>query len=856
MKITKSLVVLFGLVLGNFMVANSQVQQINLNDNWQFRQEGNSQWLPAAVPGCVHTDLLTNKKIEDPFYRSNEKSLQWIGEKDWEYETLFNVDDTMLGSQNLDLVFKGLDTYADVYLNDTLVLKANNMHREWRINGKKLLHKGQNKLLIHFNSVFEVDVPKYLKMPYKLQAWPNNDQGDMWLSLYARKAGYEYGWDWGARLITSGIWRPIYMEAWSNSKINTIQIVTQKISKQKANLTAVFEVESSGQKGVLLTVKNGNKILAIRKVDLAMGKNKVALEFVVANPKLWWSNGLGEPNLYTFNCALNATSGTIDTKEVVTGIRSLKIIRENDKDGKSFYVLLNGVPVFIKGSNYIPIDNFLNRVTNDKYETVINSARDANMNMLRVWGGGIYENDIFYDLCDKKGILVWQDMMFACGMFPSDTDFIENVKQEVIQNVTRLRNHPSIALWCGNNENEISWYGWGWKGKYSAEVQKEYETSMHKLFDVEIPNVIATVDTTRFYHPSSPSTGYNNIPNKMGDSHYYGVWSSGDPFDAYNKNVARFMSEYGFQSFPEYKSVAEFTVPDDHKINSPVMLSHQRAKDNDTREDFGNKNINQYLDKYFNQPKDFKSFLYVSQVLQAKGIVTAIEAHRRNMPFCMGTMYWQLNDCWPVASWSGTDYYGRWKALHYAVRNAYRKEMISIINEGGKLRVYIATDRLKAVKSKLELKLMDFDGNVLSLIQKDILLAPNTSKIYFETDSSAFLKDKDLSKLVFSTKLQNDTETLATKDFYFLPEKQLTFPAVEISKMLVKNGEQYSIQLKSAKLAKAVFLSLPAKEGHFSDNYFDLLPGETKAISLNVVKGISISEKDLEIITLVDSYKK
>lgn len=833
----------------------SQVSTYNLNSNWSFSQHGKSDWLPAKVPGCVHTDLLDNRRISDPYFRANERQIQWVGEKDWEYKSSFTVPQALLQKEHQELVFKGLDTYADVFLNDKLVLTTNNMHREWRLDAKKDLKAGENTLRVHFKNIFKTDMPKYLEAPYKAQIWPNNDQSDIWLSVYARKAGYEYGWDWGPRLITSGIWRPVYLEGWNTSKINNVQLIQKGVNASKAELSAVVEVESSGQKDALITVKNQNKIVAQKRVDLVNGINKVQLDYNILNPKLWWTNGLGTPNLYTFQYSLQDGKKELDNETVTAGLRSLKVVRQKDKDGTSFYFVLNGVPVFIKGANYIPIDNFVNRVTPDRYETVINSARDANMNMLRVWGGGIYENDIFYDLCDKKGILVWQDFLFACGMFPANKEFVDNVKQEVVDNVTRLRNHPSLAIWCGNNENAISWFGWGWRDKYSKEVQKEYEANMFKLFDVEIPAALATVDTTRFYHPSSPNTGFNGVKPNEGDSHYYGVWTSGEPFEAYDKNVARFMSEYGFQSFPEYKSIEQFTAPEDRSLNSQVMFFHQKAKADETKEDFGNKNIAKYLDRYFQKPVDFKSFLYLSQVQQAKAIRTAIEAHRRNMPFCMGTMYWQLNDCWPVASWSSTDYYGRWKAVHYMVKKAYQKEIISVMKENGKLKVHIASDRLKDQSANLELKLMDFSGKVLSSSTQKLTLAPNTSKVYFETDSVSLLKAAIANNAVWVIKLKSGSEELAEKYYYFKHEKDLQFSAPSITYSIRKSGGKYLVDVKSDKLAKAVFLSLKNKDGFFSDNYFDLLPNEAKTVELIPAKAVEGLElKDLDAISLVDSY--
>ncbi|OAQ38971.1 hypothetical protein A5893_13110 [Pedobacter psychrophilus] len=837
-----------------FKFSLAQTTKFDLTTNWTFSQYGLNQWLPASVPGCVHTDLLSNKKIEDPFYRSNERDLQWIGEKDWEYKTSFTPNAELLAKENQELVFKGLDTYADVYLNNQLILQTNNMHREWRVNCKSLLKNGANNLRIHFKSVFKIDVPKYLNAAYKASAFPNNDQGDMWLSIYARKAGYEYGWDWGPRLITSGIWRPITIVGRDKAKINNIQVVQNQIKTDKAMLNAVFNIESDTKQKVILLVKNGSKLLSKTSVNLTEGVNQISVPYEIKNPKLWWSNGLGEPNLYNLTYELQQNGEKLDSRAISTGLRTIKVIRENDKDGTSMYILLNGVKVFAKGSNYIPIDNFLNRVTPQRYEEVINTAKDANMNMLRVWGGGIYENDIFYNLCDKKGIMVWQDMMFACGMFPDDAAYIENVKQEVKDNVTRLRNHPSIALWCGNNENEIAWYQWGWKKKYSESVQKEYEKGMHQLFDVEIPSVISSLDTSRYYHPSSPSTGFNGIKGNEGDAHYYGVWNGNEPFESYNKNIARFMSEYGFQSFPEYKSIKEFTLPEDRKLGSDVLFFHQKAKNNETREDFGNKNIANYMDLYFKKYTDLNSFAYLSQVLQAKGINTAIEAHRRNIPYCMGTLYWQLNDCWPAASWSSTDYYGRWKALHYTVKKAYQKELISVMPEQGKLKVYIVSDDLKEQAATLSLKLMDLQGNILSEINKNLTIKPNSSHIYFEADSSVLLAGKSPKNVFWLIDVNKGKTRLARKEYFFEAEKELGLAKPEITSSIIKTGNQYFVDLKTNVLAKSVFLSLKDGDGFFSDNYFDLIPGEIKRVELTLKNGQQVKANDVLSYSLFDSY--
>jgi beta-mannosidase len=461
---------------------SSPLKTIKLNQGWQFRQAGDTAWHPATVPGTVHTDLYHNGMIEDPFFRTNEKNLQWIDKVDWEYQTIITADKDLLKNENIELVCEGLDTYAEVYLNDSLILTTDNMFREWRAECKSCLKEGGNKLRIYFRSPVKEDLPKLEKLGYQLPAV--NDQsengglGDKKISPFARKAGYHYGWDWGPRFVTSGIWRPVYLQSWDRAKITAMQIVQKQVLAEKALFEGVFEIQATNKQKALLSIFNDDTSvqLANIEIELLAGLNRVTVDFEIKNPRLWWTNGLGKAHLYKISGRLATGDDSIDQLTTHIGIRTLKLVQEKDTAGKTFYFELNGIPLFIKGANYIPNDNFLPSVSTGEYEEVIQAAVDVKMNMLRVWGGGIYENDIFYNLCDKNGILVWQDFMFACAMYPGDDAFIENVKQEAIQNVKRLRNHPCIALWCGNNEIDAAWGygtdgGWGWKEEFSKAIQ-------------------------------------------------------------------------------------------------------------------------------------------------------------------------------------------------------------------------------------------------------------------------------------------------------------------------------------------------------------------------------------------------
>ncbi|MDA0326704.1 MAG: glycoside hydrolase family 2 protein [Bacteroidetes bacterium] len=806
-----------------------QVLVQKLTENWRFKQTTSTEWLPADVPGCVHTDLIDNHRIDDPFYRVNEKEIQWIGEKDWVYQSEFDVSNEILQKKNVNMVFKGLDTYADVYLNDRLILKADNMHRGWEVDVKKHLRPGQNSLRINFKSVFKVDLPKYLSAPFKLQAWPNNDQNsEIWLSLYARKGGFHYGWDWGPRLITFGIWRPIQIEAWDDFRLNDIQLKQNNVTEKLAKLTAIFEVDADKPQMAKLSISNGDISTVSKKVNLKEGINYIPIDFQVKKPKLWWTNGLGEPNMYAFKCKVDVT-GKSDEKTINTGIRSLEIITEEDKLGKSLYVKLNGVPVFMKGANYIPLHNFQDRVTLENYEYYIQSAVEANMNMLRVWGGGIYEEDLFYDLCDKNGLLVWQDIMFACGMFPADPQYLASVSEEVKYNVKRLRNHPSIALWCGNNENEISWFGWGWKDKYDEETQGVYESNLKQLFYETIPEAIGEFDN-RYYHATSPNTGYNDIPANFGDVHLWDTKGK-TPLTIYDELIGRFMSEYGFQSYPAMQSIEKFTKPKDRNKSSEVMFAHNRARQDQTRDpNFGNQAIERKMETYYGVPDNFETYVYRTQILQAKASKIAIESHRRNMPYCMGTIFWQLNDCWPAVSWSTIDYYGQWKAAHYTVRDVYKSVITPIIIEDEKLRVYVVSDELSKIAANARFRITDLSGKVLYENEKPIIILSNTSKVYFEESVDNLLKELDKREVIFTVELSKGKEILATNIFNFVSEKELKLSDAEINVSSRATKAGIEITLTSDVFAKNVFLSFTDLEGNFSNNYFDLLPNTPKTI--------------------------
>ncbi len=822
-----------------------------ISDSWTFNQVGKTEWLPATVPGTVHTDLLANGKIEDPFYRLNELDQQWIDKVDWEYKTIFIVDKTFLNRDRVVLDFKGLDTYADVFVNGDQVLSADNMFREWQVDVKEQLKEGDNELHIVFRSPINEGLKKYDANGF-VYPGAGNDQaergkveGGKKVSIYTRKAGYHYGWDWGPRLVTSGVWKPVYLKAWDNAVINNLQIVQHEVSDEKATFTAVFEVDAVKKGKAKLSILNDGTTLASSDVNLTPGVKTYSVDFEIANPQLWWSNGLGEAHLYNLSGVLEMGERKVN-KDTRIGIRTLELVREKDDDGTSFYFKLNGHPVFMKGANYIPNDAFLPRVTEENYRTVVETAKNSNNNMLRVWGGGIYENDIFYDLCDENGILVWQDFMFACAMYPNKPDFLESIKHEAIDNVKRLRNHPSIALWCGNNEILTAWNTWGWKAlaeKEGEDVPEKVWQAYVDIFHKTLPEVVEEYDPSRSYWGSSPSSGLGVQADLVnGDEHYWGVWWGKEPFSTYATHLARFMSEYGFQSFPEMASVKKYAEPEDYDIYSEVMKSHQRSS-------IGNGTIEYYMLKEYNKPKDFESFLYVNHVLQAEGIKFGLEGHRRAMPFCMGSLYWQINDCWPVASWSSTDYYQNWKALQYYVKKGFSQVLVSPHEDELKLKVGIVNDRLEPINAQLHLQLEDFDGKVIWEEASLVEIPANSSDDYYEVNKWEFRHKyrRQITEMVFVAELVEDGKLLSKNYYYFLPFKQLKAPAPTVEHSIVKTDKGFDITLSTDKLAKNVYLQIADEKGFFSDNYFDLLPNEKVSVNLKT----AISEEKLnEVLTI------
>lgn len=810
MRVNHKLIIFLLFVIPAFTFSQ---KKIILNQNWQFRQIEKEEWYPATVPGYVHIDLLNNKLIEDPFFGQNETSLNWIEKEDWEYKTAFTADDKFLKNDHIELTFEGLDTYTTVYLNSKPVLRTDNMFREWSIDCKKLFKKGENEILIQFFSPVKIAQNKAKKSGLKL---PGDEKS------FVRKAAFQFGQDFAPRLISSGIWKPVSLNTWDLAIIKDIQIVHKTLNEKKADLSIILEITSDKplKTDILISNQNLNTVQLKKAVSLKKGTNFITLDYTIDNPKLWWTNGLGEAYLYNFTCNLILQKQTIDSKNISTGLRTIELVQEKDSTGTSFFFKLNGVKVFMKGVNYVPQDVFTTRVDSTKQSEIINDAVNCNMNMLRIWGGGIYQDNSFYNLCDKNGILIWQDFMFTYTMYPGDSAFVETVKQEVTYQIKRLRNHPCITLWCGNNEN---------------------------IFNTIISDLLKKYDDQRPYLQSSPKFDQVHTESQQEiDSHNWGKWHDNNSFENYTKKTGCFMNEYGFQGMPDIHTINRMIPSDEKNISSLSILAHQKFQNGFTI-------MQSYMDREYKQPKDFEKFIYLSGLLQSYNIKTAIESHRRAKPYCMGSLYWQFNDCWPGISCSGIDYYGRWKPLQYFIKTAFNKILVSVIEENEEIKIYIISDKQQKQFGSLTLKAVDFSGK--EFWKKNFIaeVPVNSSKLIYKIKTEEVFANRHRQKTVFIAELKEKDSLIAKAVLYFCAAKDLKLTKPEFTQEISEENGNIIVRLKAKNLVKNIYLSID-ENTTFSNNYFDIMPGETIDVICKTNLNFEEIKNKIQIYSLFDSY--
>jgi beta-mannosidase len=839
-----------------------------LDSGWHFRLlEGDAQakqhhdaarWHDASVPGTVQTDLMAAKLLPDPFYRDNEARVQWVGLADWQYETRFTVDKATLARDHVELVFDGLDTLADVYLNGHKLAAADNMFRRWRVPVKTALHEGSNTLEVRLYSPIKRLLPWLLKQPYALPGEFDSAFGDepkgKQTANYVRKAAYQYGWDWGPRIVTEGIWQPVHLDSWNSLRVDGFHVQQNYVSAEAAQVAAQFEVLADAGKTVHASVDAigpDGQIVAHVEQDVAVdtGSNTISLPLRIAKPRRWYPAGYGAQDMYTFKASLRDGNTELYSVQRATGLRTIELRREKDAWGKSFAFVINGIPVFAKGADMIPFDSFPTRASQAQMERVLQSAHDANMNAVRIWGGGYYMPDAFYEMTDRLGLMVWQDFMFGGAIPPSDTAFVENTRQEAIEQVKRLRDHPSIVLWCGNNEVQTGWDSWtdrvALKKQISGDEREKLVIGMVNLFSNTLRNVVTQYDPAVPYWASSPSTDYEGPANVLddGDYHYWNVWS-GDakPVTEYLNVTPRFQSEYGLQSFPEMRTIRAFTEASDLQPESPVMRAHQKFDSGN-----GNKRLLLYITRSYGEPKDFASFVYLSQVMQAQGIQLAAEHLRASRPQAMGSMYWQLNDVWPGASWASIDYFGRWKALQFHARRFYAPLLIAALRNNGTTTVSLVSDQTSPASLRWRMRTMDASGKVLGQHEEAANLpALSSTKVATYTDAQ-LLNGADPHATFAVFELLDGDKVVSRNLVFFDEAKTLALPAPRIESSLEADGNGYKLTLSSDTLARDVWVSFGDLDAELSDNAFDLLPGQRMTLTVHSKASLEKLKQALQV---------
>lgn len=830
---------------------------IDLNGNWTFGQADSRESYPATVPGTVHADLLRNGLLEDPFYGKNEEKIKWVEEKDWTYTTTFTVDaDDYERYICARLIFEGLDTFARIFLNGNPVMQTDNMFVAWEQEVKEWLVVGENRLTVQFTSPLKAVDPIYRQTGIDYPA--DNDRSTPHLSVYARKAPYHYGWDWGIRMVGCGIWRPARLMLYHGCRIDDAFTRTLHIDSDRAqlatDLTIVNETSRAAEGAeVILTVsKEGTEVVrSCHRCTLQPGENRIDFSTEIAHPQLWQPNGWGEAHLYDVEIALVQKGRSLARKHYQTGIRTIEFVNEPDELGRNFYFRVNGQPLFAKGTNYIPQDIVLTRVTPEDYDRLFRAMRDAHMNMVRVWGGGVYEDECFYQLADRYGILVWQDFMFACSTYPGDPAFLDNVVGEARYNIERLRNHPSLALWCGNNEIYEGVKYWGWNRRYGKETYEKMKRDYDTLFRQTLAGCVRDLDPQRSYIHTSPDSANWGRPatQAQGDIHYWGIWYGREMFDAMDTLQLRFVSEFGFESFPEMKTLRTFAGPNDLSIDSDVMTHRQKSS-------IGNELIMEYMRHYYRQPRNFDDFVYLGLLLQGHGIAYGIETNRRQRPVCMGSLYWQLNDSWPAISWSAIDYYKNKKALYYLSRDAFAPLMLSAFVRDDSLEIHALSDRLDRLdRAQIVVGIDDFHGTRLKSLDLECTIQPNTSQRIATLVLADLLEGRPKNEVVVTWQIRHHGETLYNGHKFLALPKELALPHPRLTRTIETTPQGVTLTLTTDCLAKDVFIEIPTQGADFSDNFFDLLPGERKVVT---IEGENITPDDIariRIRTLTDTYE-
>lgn len=814
--------------------------KIYLNGEWKLKNitDGNLECI-AQVPSTNFNDLMKAGLIPDPFYKTNEKDTLWVGDKDWSYSRSFLISESELNSERIDLVADCLDAVSEVYINEKLVAKTYNAHVGYRFCVKDFLCLGENNIEIIFRS------PNTYCLSESKRIAKNTMVTGIDKRVFLRKNQSHFGWDWGPEIVYSGITKDIYLDCSHPFKVVNVQ-VNQKHSENYVNLDISFDVDGFVKSDKLdcytLTIidPNGEET---QKSGIINANNKRTIS--IEHPILWWThelNPIAKQALYTIKIELGQ-DGVYDSKEIKIGLRTIELFRGKDEYGSDFKFILNGVPIFAKGANWIPADSFGDRITKETFEYYVDTAIEANMNMIRIWGGGFYEDDEFYNLCDERGILLWQDFCFACRPYPFfDESFKNKVKEEIAYNVKRLRNHACLCLWCGNNELEQMFNTWFW--------QTAFVKANRKFFWEELEPLLRCYDTQTPYIPTTPvGVDFNKAvsSDNHGDNHLWVVWHGLQDVKYYRKRLTRFCSEFGFESLPDIKTIEKFAEKEDYNINSKVFLAHQKCM-------LGNQKMEYYITSRFRLPKDFEDYVYLSQACQMECIKDATEFWRRNRYRCNGSLYWQLNDCWPVCSWSSMDYYGNYKALQYHAKHFFAPLAVSMENDGKKVRIFLLNDMLESKDVELKLKVVDFKNGVLSQKVSKHTIGELSNLQVYDIALKDIRKEHNLKDIALVCDLIQDGKVVNTKTLLFKYEKYLNLQKANINVKYEISNDIITLKLTTDKFARLVRLHDKVSTKAFSDNWFDLIPGEEKIVTLPYYEGFK--ENNVECLSSIDVVPK
>lgn len=851
-NLSKILIVALALLMMSCVKSSNTATQ-SLNDGWNLKTDTLDIDLQVNVPSVVQTDLFEAGLIPHPYLGKVEQDLQWIPQRSWDYSLNFNVDEKVFGKDNIDLVFNGLDTYADVWLNGEKILHSDNMFMQYSKDVKNLLKNNDNELKVRF--------------------YPFDKERDSLIATYPlrfpekyavmRKCGYQNGWDWAPRYLNIGIWKDVSLQAWSNMKIVSASVLTEHIDENQAHIKLRAMVRSDRESVISLTLKTESQSFKTPEMPLKVGENVFEYCFNLDEPKLWWPNEMGEQNLTTFEVSLNDVNEKSNINPVIvkTGIRKVELIQEPDSIGASMFFRINGKDVFAKGANYIPEEMMESWMTKEKTIKLLTECKDSHFNILRVWGGGIYPPDFFFDACDSLGIMVWEDFMYAGSTYPYSDEFLNNAKEEAIQQVIPYQNHPSLVMWCGNNEVSNGYYDWGWQSSmnWSDEDYLEMRHGMDTLFEDILGQVVDYYDGTIPYFPSSPKYGWGHQQSLTeGDSHYWGVWWGEYPYEVYLEKVARFNSEYGYQAYPSLSTLKKISpeldwyVLDAHQKHArgKYLIDKHIAKyiDEITKENCpaGNEMpVRHYLDNRVHggeadmcpaTENNMARLVYNSQLSQAWGMGLAIEAHRAAKPVCMGTLYWQLNDAWPVISWSSIDYYGNKKALHWKLKDLYAPILIGVLpTVDGNFTVYASSDLYCEIKGEMILNVKDFSGNIVKTYSENVVI-PENGCAHLSLDVNEFAKDFDKTATYIDMQLVENENVISERLQYLAYPKDLKLEKVElVPEVKIENGIAI-LEFISNTLVKDVYVESSDENGVFSDNFFDLQPNVKKAITFKTTE--------------------